>query len=139
MANRIKSQFFYPFTARRRKLKIFLLLSLLFSLLLLTLQCSFEKPSSPSWDVEVSIPLISKQFTMDEIADDEDAINVDSTTGLLSFAETSELDEYQVGDQLDIDDITDSFTQELGTFDIDSPGSEFTSVELQEIYEDAEI
>jgi len=31
--------------------------------------CSVKKPSAPSWDVDVSIPLISKVYTMDEIAD----------------------------------------------------------------------
>lgn len=101
--------------------------------------CSFQKPSAPSWDVDVTIPLVSKVYTMEEIADDQESINADSTTGLLSFEETSELDEYRVGDQLDMDNIEDSFTLELGSFDIDSPGSEFTSVQLNEIYSEATL
>jgi len=102
------------------------------------LSCSFDKPSAPSWDVDVTIPLISKVYTMEEIADEQESIYADSTTGLLSFEESSELDEYHVGDQLDMDDIDDRFSLELGTFDIDSPGSEFTSVQLREIYTEAD-
>ncbi len=100
--------------------------------------CSFEKPSSPSWDVDVSIPLVSKVYTMSEIADDEDAISEDST-GLLRFAQTSELDEYLVGDQLDMEDQSDDFSLTLGSFTVESPGSEATSVELREIYSEADL
>lgn len=100
--------------------------------------CSFEKPSSPSWEVEIAIPLISKTYTMSEIAEDEDAITEDST-GTLTFEQTSALDEYLVGDQLDIEDQSDNFTLSLGSFTIDSPGSEFTGVELREIYSEADI
>lgn len=103
----------------------------------LALRCSFEKPSAPSWDVEVAIPLISKVYTMSEIADDEDAL-VEDSTGALSFEQTSELDEYLVGDQLDMEDQSDNFSLSMGSFTVDSPGSEFTSVELREIYTEAD-
>lgn len=101
--------------------------------------CSFQKPSAPSWDVDVTIPLVSKVYTMEEIAEDQKSISADSTTGLLSFEQTSELDEYRVGDQLDMADIENTFTLELGSFEIDSPGSEFTSVALNEIYTEADL
>lgn len=99
--------------------------------------CALEKPSAPSWDVDVAIPLISKVYTMAEIADDEDAIGSDST-GTLFFEQSSDLDAYTVGDQLDIDDMNDTFSMQLGTFTIDAPGAEFVSVELREIYPGAD-
>ncbi len=75
---------------------------------------------------------------MAELADDEDAVFVDSS-GALGFEQTSELDAYRVGDQLEIGDITDSFTQTLGVFSVDSPGSQFTSVTLREIFSEADM
>ncbi len=107
-------------------------------LLFSTLSCSFKKPSAPSWDVDVTIPLVSKIYTMQEIADDEEAIKLDST-GLLAFEQTSSLDEYVVGEQLDIENMDDFFTLTLGSFDIDSPGSEVTNVALREIFSNADI
>ncbi len=101
------------------------------------LGCSVQKPSAPSWDVDVTIPLVGKSFTMQKIADDEEAITVDSS-GTLAFEETSDLDQYLVGDQLDVADMNDSFTLTLGSFDIRSPGSEMTSVTLREIFSSAD-
>ncbi len=111
--------------------------AMLIMILFTSFHCALEKPSAPSWDVDVAIPLISKTYTMEEIADDEDAISVDST-GILSFQETSELDAYYVGDELDVDDQHEGFNQTLGVFSIDSPGEEFTAVELREIFADAQ-
>jgi len=75
---------------------------------------------------------------MSDLADDEDAVFVDSS-GTLGFEETSQLDQYNVGGQLDIDDIEDSFSQQLGIFTVKSPGSEFTGVSLREIFSNADI
>jgi len=75
---------------------------------------------------------------MAELADDEDAVFVDST-GTLGFEETSQLDQYNVGDQLDIDDIQDSFSQQLGVFTVKTPGSKLTGVSLREIFPNADI
>ncbi len=111
----------------------FLLLAAFFYLL----SCSFEKPRAPSWDVDVTIPLMSKVFTMTEIAEDESSLSIDST-GMLTLEVEAELDDYYVGDQLTIAHIQDRFSLDIGSFDIDSPGSEFTSVQLREIFSEAD-
>lgn len=107
-------------------------------LILIGIQCSFKKPSAPSWDVDVTIPLISKVFTMAEIAEDESSIMVDST-GLLALEIESELDTFYVGDQLTIDPIEEDFNSALGSFSVDSPGIESTFVELREIFDEADL
>ncbi|MFQ5605116.1 MAG: hypothetical protein ACE5HS_17770 [bacterium] len=117
----------------RRSWGYFFMLAVLFSFT----RCSFDKPSAPSWEVEVAIPLVSKVYTMSEIADDEEAIKLDNNGGLY-FEETSELDAYTVGDQLNMEEKQDNFTLDLGSFTVDSPGSENTFVELREIYSQAE-
>lgn len=103
-----------------------------------SIQCSFEKPSAPSWDVEVAIPLVSKTYTMTEIANDETSLSLDST-GLANFEFEAELDTYYVEDQLDLKDLQESFDLNLGSFTVDSPGSTFTNVQLREIYPEADI
>ena len=120
---------------RKRHHKIFAGLAILVTLI--GSNCSFEKPSAPSWDVEVVIPLISKVYTVAELADDESSLSVDST-GMLNLQVDADLDEYYVGDQLDFDDIEQAFSLTLGTFSVDSPGSEFTSISLREIYSQAD-
>ncbi|MFQ5864414.1 MAG: hypothetical protein ACE5IW_04200 [bacterium] len=101
-------------------------------------QCSFNKPSAPSWDLDVTVPLISKVFTMAEIAEDESSVIVDST-GLLALEFESELDTFYVGDELTIDPIQESYKSVLGSFSVDAPGSESTSMELRDIFDEADV
>lgn len=98
--------------------------------------CSVEKPSAPSWDVDITVPLINKVYTMAEIAEDETALFVDST-GSVNFEVEAELDQYFVGDQLTLEDQQEDMGIEMGTFTVEAPGSEFTFIELQEIYPEA--
>ena len=48
-----------------------ILLSGLISALVIS-GCSMDKPSAPSWDVDVTVPLLSKTYTMDQIAEEVD-------------------------------------------------------------------
>lgn len=123
----------YPFLRRSG-----LLLSGLALMFFTLTRCSFEKPSAPSWDVEVTVPLVSKVYTMAEIAEDESTLSVDSTSGLLELNVESELDDYTVGDQLTLDNVEDVFNFAMGSFSIDSPGGQFTNVLLREIYPQAD-
>jgi len=100
--------------------------------------CSFDKPSAPSWEVEVTIPLISKKYMMTELVEDQDVIATDST-GLLSFEESVDIDRFFVGDELKLDGQQESFSQSLGSITIDSPGSAQTGVELREIFSQADV
>jgi len=100
------------------------------------MSCSLEKPSAPSWDVDMTIPLINKVYTMAEIAEDETTLFVDST-GNVNFEVEADLDQYYVGDQLTLEDQQEDMSIEMGTFTIEAPGSEFTYIELQEIYPEA--
>jgi hypothetical protein len=110
---------------------------ILIYLTLVGIQCSFKKPTTPSWDVDVTIPLISKVFTMVEIVKDESSIIVDST-GLLALEIESDLDTFYVGDQLKINSLQENFSSELGSFSVDSPGTESTSVALRDIFDQAD-
>ncbi|MFQ5824693.1 MAG: hypothetical protein ACE5JB_11600 [bacterium] len=112
-------------------------LVILIFLIFNVIHCSFKKPSAPSWDVDVTIPLISKVYTMAEIAEDESILSVDST-GLLALEFESELDTYYVRDQLNLEQMQENFSSELGLFTIASPGSESMNMALWEIFSQAE-
>lgn len=101
------------------------------------ISCSFDKPSAPSWDVEVTLPLISKVYTMQEIAEDESSLGVDST-GVLFLELESEIDRHYVGDQLTLDPVEESFQTEIGKFKVDAPGTQSTFSTLREIYPQAD-
>ncbi|MCG8606597.1 hypothetical protein MJD09_16640, partial [bacterium] len=111
----------------------FFFVTLAFSCNLFVTYCSFEKPSAPSWDVEVSVPLISEVYTMQELAEDESSILVDSS-GVLNFEFEEDLDSYYVGDELTLENIDEAFQLTLGAFTVASPGSESSSVDLREIF-----
>ncbi|MFQ5641087.1 MAG: hypothetical protein ACE5IR_24175 [bacterium] len=115
----------------KRTLFISLFLSSFF--IMTFMRCSFQKPSAPSWDVEVAIPLISKVYTMADIAEDESSLSLDST-GTLNFEAEADLDNHYVGDQLNIKDLQKSFQLSLGSFNVNSPGVEQSNIELREIY-----
>lgn len=102
-----------------------------------SLNCSFDKPSAPSWDVEVTVPLINKTYTMSEIATDEDVISADSS-GLLRFDESVAIDRYFVDDQLSFAAKNEVFNQNIGSISIESPGAEQTGVQLREIFTQAD-
>lgn len=99
--------------------------------------CSFDKPSAPSWDLDLTLPIISKVYTMTKLAEDDSSFAIDST-GLLGFRFETELDQYTVGDQLTMDDVRESVEEPIGNFSVDSPGSESVGLELREIFPEAE-
>ncbi|MFQ5823306.1 MAG: hypothetical protein ACE5JB_04555, partial [bacterium] len=76
-------------------------------------------------------------YTMTEIAEDESILSVDST-GLLTLEIESNLDTFYVGDQLNLDPLQENFNSDIGSFSVSSPGTESTSIELREIFDEAE-
>ncbi len=106
--------------------------------LLASLNCAFDKPNAPSWDTNVSIPLINKTYTMAELAEEESSISLDSTDNL-HFEIDADLDNYYVGDELYLESLQDNFSLTLGSFSINSPSSVSTSVLLSEIFSQASV
>ena len=83
--------------------------------LLTSLNCSFDKPSAPSWDTNISIPLINKSYTMAELAQEESSIRLDSTDNLY-FEVDADLDNYYIGDELYLESLQDDFPSILALF-----------------------
>jgi hypothetical protein len=98
--------------------------------------CSFEEPQAPKWDAALTIPLINRYYTMDELIEDEPSLSADSA-GLLHYLYDTELDSFRVGNQLTFEEFSDSYLTSIGQLSFDSPGGANLSVSLPEIYPDA--
>ena len=81
----------------------FLILSVQFS-------CSFKEPVAPKWDVNLPVPLMNRTITMQELVDKNDFL-VSNPDGLVSIDFEENLDRYEVGDQLKIEGVNESFTE----------------------------
>ncbi len=84
--------------------------------------CSLESPEAPTWDAELSVPLIYKHYDMYELIDRmaEDALSYDSA-GNLSISFEQEFDTVQIDAGLAADNVTRNFNHELGDITINSP------------------
>lgn len=115
---------------------VFICILLTFAFLFFSLNCSFEKPSAPSWDTNVSIPLVNKAYTMADLAEEESSISLDDND-MLHFEVNAELDNYTIGDELTLESMQDFFSFNLGSFSVQSPASVVRSVVLSEIFSQA--
>jgi hypothetical protein len=95
--------------------------------------CSFDTPEAPRWDTSFTIPLINRYYTMDELIEDEPSLSVDSS-GQLHYLFDTELDAFQVGDQLTFDDFSDSYRTSIGQLTLNSPGGANLNLTLLDIY-----
>ena len=82
-------------------------------LTLLLSQCSFEKPASPQWDIDLNLPLINKTYTIEELVEDTDEIVTDSL-GNLSFSYEADIDTFSAAGQLSVEGVSEGFSQSLG-------------------------
>lgn len=94
--------------------------------------CSFEKPSAPTFETELSVPLISKTYEMQELVDDEDYLDIQDD-GDLFFHIEREIERFYVDENLKINPMSRNYTGEIGSFKIDSPGQKRVEMKLSEI------
>ena len=75
------------------------------SVLLLS-RCSIEDPSAPSWDVRFTIPLLSKTYTMEDLADELKELIIDDNTQevILNLLKTNKAFELLRGPELRAED-----------------------------------
>jgi len=101
-----------------------LALSLVVVILALTfMQCTVKKPESPTWDTQLTIPLINRTYSMSEIIDkmDQDGIMMDADSAII-FSVTEDIDTVTLdADNLATGDMTYQAVQQLGLIDIPAP------------------
>ncbi len=111
-----------------------LLVFLLAGMILFTYGCSIKKPEAPRWDTRWTMPLSSKQYTIQDIVEEmgEDNIIFDEN-GDPGFEISETIDAFEVGDRLNIDGVEETFAQTLGEVEISSPSGQNITMSLEEI------
>lgn len=84
--------------------------------LLVLVGCSFESPEAPTFETQIVVPISEQRFTIEELLEDIDNIEIDSTDIRISLE--GELDEVTVDDELSLSMEGTSFSSELGTFEL---------------------
>ncbi|MEJ2627339.1 MAG: hypothetical protein P8078_02105 [bacterium] len=84
------------------KSTILLLLSGVISIsILISSQCKFEDPAAPNWDVNFTLPLLAKSYSMEDLAKDVKEINIKDDTVWVNIEE--DFGSEKVGDKLRVD------------------------------------
>jgi len=107
-------------------------------LIFLISQCTFKAPKAPSWETEVTIPLIAKQYTMKELAEKENNLSIDST-GLLEYGTELTIPRHEIGNRLAMGPFSKETTLNIRKLKILSPGSHSFEYKLNDVYPQAEI
>ncbi|MFH1374130.1 MAG: hypothetical protein ABII79_10070 [bacterium] len=113
-----------------------LLMGLGVIVIILTLtHCTVKKPESPQWNTQLTIPVVNRIYTMDELIGkiDQDGVGIDSA-GNITFSVTEELDTVRLDeDMLTTSNLSYSVSEQLGIVSIDPPAVDPVSVSLASI------
>ncbi len=95
--------------------------------------CSLDPPEAPSWDTTIIVPLAEKDFTMREMAEDEEILFLEGDALKLSISK--DMERFEVGDDLNVDDVNHSFEVGIGDFEVESPGEKSSHpIGIEDIY-----
>jgi hypothetical protein len=110
----------------------FFLIATLF-VLLISMSCSIKEPVAPQWDVTVAIPLMNRAIPLEELMDDTDYL-VTGENGLVNIDYEEEFERFELGDQLKMANIDESFSSNLGEFRVPSPGVNSAGLTFGQMY-----
>ncbi|MBS3766787.1 MAG: hypothetical protein KGY75_01500 [Candidatus Cloacimonetes bacterium] len=89
--------------------------TILFLLLIsLALSCTIKEPEAPEWDVELSIPLINKDYFVRDLTDTTDDYIIVDEMDTMRFSYRDTLDTVRVEDNLTIDGSSETFEELIG-------------------------
>jgi len=106
---------------------------LFLSILLLVSSCVMkipEKSDLPSWSVTIEVPLVKETITIDELLEDSLFVGIPYGTdgdSIFAYQDQIEIEKVEVGDQLNIDDIQQSFTQSIDDVKVDEKSKQYSS------------
>ena len=95
--------------------------------------CSIESPQAPTWDADLTVPLITHHYDIYELIDRlaEEALSYDEGGNIMITFDQS-IDTVAIDAGLTIDDIHDTYTDQLGAITINPPAPLSTSLYLQD-------
>ncbi|MFN3135466.1 MAG: hypothetical protein ACK44H_07855 [Candidatus Kryptonium sp.] len=112
-------------------------ITLLAVLFFIFLYGCFEKPSEPvlpTWDVDLTVPILDKTFTLGELVEKDTTYFKIASNNQIYYSTTNELEATTVGDNLKISDISTSAQTKLGNFEIKDPGTITATIKAYEIF-----
>ncbi len=105
--------------------------------LLLFFYGCFEKPSEPvlpEWDVDLTVPLFDKTFTLKELIEKDTTYLKIGEGNQIYYSTSEELKATTIGDNLKISDISTSASTQLGNFEIKDPGTISAEIKVNQIF-----
>lgn len=107
-----------------------------FLIFLTLLQCSLRKPTSPTWETDLTVPLINKTYDMVTIIEDADepSLYVDSV-GQLRFLKEIDLDTTRMEKLLTFPPSSHEIKENLGILKIETPEPQETEFALSQVYQ----
>ncbi|MBU4444088.1 hypothetical protein KJ656_03260 [bacterium] len=108
-------------------------LVLFLSILLLVTSCVMkipEKSDLPSWSVTIEVPLVKETITIDELLEDSLFVGIPYGTdgdSIFAYQDQIEIEKVEIGDQLNIDDIQQSFTQSVEDVNVEEKSKQYSS------------
>ncbi len=120
----------------KRWLSFWTLLLLIVLLSLVALRCSIEKPTAPTWNVKLSVPLVNRYYDMETLIEkiDEPYLKVDSL-GNPSFYFEEDLDTIRLVDKLHCDSTFVNFKDTLGIINLHPSESRQMVFYITEFYD----
>jgi len=106
---------------------------LFISMLLLISSCVMkipEKSDLPFWSVTIEVPLMKETITINELLEDSLFVGIPYGTdgdSIFAYQDRMEIEKVEVGDQLNIDDIQQSFTQSIDDVKVDENNKQYSS------------
>lgn len=97
----------------------------------------FEKPSEPvlpTWDVDLTVPILDKTFTLEELIKKDTTYLKVGGNNQIYYSATDKIKATTVGDNLKISDISTSAQTQLGNFEIKNPGTANATIKAYEIF-----
>ena len=116
------------------KIGALILSVLLFFVLLLSIQCSLKKPTAPSWNTILTIPLTSKHYGMDTLIAkiDDPHLKTDSL-GNPYFSFSEDLDTVEIREHLILSPASKHFSDTLGAVNLTPSETSRNTVSLADI------
>ncbi|MCK4715589.1 MAG: hypothetical protein KAT54_02165, partial [Candidatus Marinimicrobia bacterium] len=106
---------------------------LFLSILLLISSCVMKIPDKsdlPSWSVTLEVPLMKETITIDELLEDSLFVGIPYGTdgdSIFAYQDAIDIEKVEVGDQLNIDDVQQSFTQSVDDVNVEEKNKQYSS------------
>jgi len=107
-----------------------------FFILSLFLAGCFEKllsPVAPVWDVQVSVPLVNRTYTVSELVEKDPALLHADASGVVVYTNSQQFSPISIRNDLKVDPASDTYQSSIGTFKIKTPSSKIRKLSVGEL------